>query len=520
MNIFHAVSVYQLLNVILYKRKYCVEQENCLILRELMLPKILNIKLLENEFNKIILYDDMWKAKTIATQEKNIVAYFDDLFNREQLSLENELLIVGCAHNTFGMYLSIKSINFVFLEDAAGLLSRPYILDDVNARQNNLKYRLIHKYELITGSNPCITGYVCDFLAQDVSFDEEKRMKSTDLCVVKELSLLSENERNELMSIFIDTTKRTLKSDALILLTQHFASLRTMSFEEQMSIYQIFIDYYLEGYNIIFKPHPDDVMFYPMLFTDVLVIREKFPAEFLPFIFDEKPSAIATISSTSSFSLRSSFDDVIEMGTSFEKDFIFTHRYFVAVELIKKISTCKKIATYGCNEIMLKQLLRDNVEGCCLQENIANDTMGEIAIIDKTEGVFEDTTRYILENIDKTSFIIMNTDNSYHFYNGLNKEVWNYLIPIVITKKKNCFNGDIHALDLEDEIIYFATQEERIKSMLKEIRINKSLEHCGMDISTVTLTEEQEKIKILEGMLEATEKRMLYHMKQNTEEKN
>ena len=53
--------------------------------------------------------------------------------------------------------------------------------------------------------------------------------------------------------------------------------------------------------------------------------------------------------------------------------------------------------------------------------------------------------------------------------------------------------------------------------MLKETSINKSLNHCGMNVSAKTLSDEQERIKILEGMLEATEKRMLFHMKQNEE---
>ena len=463
------------------------------------------------------MYVDTWKAKTTLTQEKNIVEYFDELLFKEGVNLENELIVVACAHNTFGMYLSIKEINFVFLEDAAGLLSRPHILDDVNSRQNQLKYKLIQKYGLITGDNPRIVGYVCDFLAQDENFSQEMKQKSTDLCVVKEISALEEEERLSLLGIFINTGKIELTQHAVILLTQHFASLRVLSFEEQMSIYQVFIDYYLKGYNVVFKPHPDDVMFYPMLFPESEIIREKFPAEFMPFVFDNKPMAIATISSTSSFSLRSAFDDVIEMGNDFEREYVFTHKYYVALELYKILSKNKEITTYGCNVKMLRQLLRGNGNDYILKEGNSSDLSTDVVIWDKTETMFEDANKYILEQIEKTSFILMNTNNSFDFYNGIDKEIWNYIIPVVISKKPNGYNPEIHTLDFKEEVIYVVTQNERIKKMLKETSINKSLNHCGMNVSAKTLSDEQERIKILEGMLEATEKRMLFHMKQNEE---
>ena len=324
MNYFHAVSVYQLINMILYRKKYCNNEENCLVIRDILIAKIRDMSYIENLFDKVVIYGDFWSEKEIEKQENFIVNYYDQLFDSQELDLQDSNIIVGCAHNTFGMYLSIKEIPFTFLEDAAGLLTRPEILDAINVKQNALKYEMICKYGLISGQSPVITRYMCDFVAQNENFNEEMKSRSIDFCVIKELNELDEDERRKIMHLFSDIERIDLNSNVMVILTQHFANLRSLLFEEQILIYQTFIDYYAGRYEIVLKPHPDDLLFYPMIFPDITIIKEKFPAEFLPFLFTNKPAAIATISSTSSFSLRSGFNNVVEMGTSFERD--FTHR--------------------------------------------------------------------------------------------------------------------------------------------------------------------------------------------------
>lgn len=54
--------------------------------------------------------------------------------------------------------------------------------------------------------------------------------------------------------------------------------------------------------------------------------------------------------------------------------------------------------------------------------------------------------------------------------------------------------------------------------MVKEMNIEKTLSHTGVKVSKVTLSPEQEKIKMLEGILAATERRLLYYIEK--EKKN
>ena len=48
--------------------------------------------------------------------------------------------------------------------------------------------------------------------------------------------------------------------------------------------------------------------------------------------------------------------------------------------------------------------------------------------------------------------------------------------------------------------------------MAQELNFTRVLDHTGMEISIEKLTPEQKQIKVLEGILEATEKRLLYYM--------
>ena len=44
------------------------------------------------------------------------------------------------------------------------------------------------------------------------------------------------------------------------------------------------------------------------------------------------------------------------------------------------------------------------------------------------------------------------------------------------------------------------------------MNVTKELDYTGIEISVTPMTDEQQRIKILEGILEATEKRLLYYI--------
>lgn len=507
MKYFHAVSVYQLINMLLYKKKFCDNEESCLILRNILVPKIQNMEYINSTFGSILIYQDYWRGKTEEEQESCIKAYFDELFQKQDLNIHNaETIVVGCAHNTFGMYLSMEGIPFFFLEDAAGLMSRHYILEEINQKQYTLKYQLICKYGLITGNNPNIQKYICDFQAQDECFTITPDLQYMDFCVVQELSALSESERKKIIEVFTDIQEIPIKENTLVLLTQHFANLRSLSFEEQILIYQLFIDYFTEGYNVIIKPHPDDLMYYPLLFPEIPIIKEKFPAEFLPFMFTEKPRAVATISSTSSFSLRGGFENIIEMGIGFEKDFVHIHKYYVVFRLYKYLFRNKKVVLVGCNRKMFMQLAGDEKDKMDVRMYEVGKRYREcLIVVDLCENISDD---FLHESLCSNDLVFINSDQSFAFYDCKDKGIWKFIMPILITQKAVLKESSRCVSDTESEVIYVATKKEGIKEMLKKFEIKKELKSSEIVVEVKPLSEEEEKIKVLEGILRATEIRL------------
>ena len=97
--------------------------------------------------------------------------------------------------------------------------------------------------------------------------------------------------------------------------------------------------------------------------------------------------------------------------------------------------------------------------------------------------------------------------------------MWQNIAPITLTKtavkdKKNYFFSD-----LKDETFYVYAEKELL-TMAKNTHIEKELPHVGVKVETApAMTPEQEKIKMLEGILAATEKRLLYYIDKEKNEK-
>src|SRR5690606_20591414 len=108
-------------------------------------------------------------------------------------------IIVGCAHNFFGIYLVAQNIEFTFLEDASGLLSRPNILRDIEKGIYLSKHHVCEKFGLYDGNNGLITKKICNFNTQVEGFSESD-IEHFD--VVKELGRLDHNIVNNINRFF------------------------------------------------------------------------------------------------------------------------------------------------------------------------------------------------------------------------------------------------------------------------------------------------------------------------------
>jgi len=391
-----------------------------------------------------------------------------------------------------------NKIKHNFWEDAAGLLSTPEILININRNGFPHLADFCEKEHLYDGTADGIEKRYCNYSAQKDGFDFEN---TVDFDVVKSFMALDEELQSTVIAFFSDVEKMSIKENAVLVLTQQLFSLRVLSFEEQALIYQLFIDYFIEEETVVFKPHPDDYMFYGILFPESTVIRKKFPAEFLPALFTNKPKKIATISSTAINNLRSYFDEALSLGPRFEKEFKSTHKYKVAYELKNQLFKDFALTSIGVN--------KSYKDAFKVSDNADSDK--HFVIIDKIasqdEYNYSNVITMLEDSSDNEVFAFINSSDDFCFYDIEHKSIWKNLVPVVIRKTK-LREDEFYDTEGEDTI-YIFSKNQSILEKIKEVKIAYELNHTGLAVSTVNLGAEERNILLLEALLAATESRLL-----------
>nr|MCR5763731.1 hypothetical protein [Treponema sp.] len=444
--------------------------------------------------------------------DKEIKKYFHSLIGNTSLY---EKIFCASGQHCFGLFLAITKTSFVFCEEAAGILSRPQILIDIDNGYVSRK-KVTKRYEelgLYDGTNSNITTLRCNIKAQKADFSTVgKNIENFD--VVEKILNLSGNDRNELISAFIENeTSFAINADVL-LLTQHYANNCILSFENQVLLYQYFVDYFFYDKKVVFKPHPEDILYYKKLFPQSEVIRQIFPSEFIPFIFDPKPKCVATVSSTGIYNLRGHFEECFELDVDFEKRFPFIHRYYTAFRIYDALKM--NVNKIGCNDILLEQFEK--------KYGASTEKQNTACVIDDIKSEEEEDRNKIISLLDNLNpndcAIFINSAGDFCWYDYFRKDLWQDIVPVVIQKSViNPQKEDFYA-STDEEVIYVYSKNKEILNMAKEIHIEKDLTNTNLKVTTAALSHEQERIKILEGMLAATERRLLLYInKENEAEK-
>lgn len=507
MVLYHVVSSYHILSAIVHSKHFGKEAD--LLIYDYIDVKFPQYRELDKYFRSVILCDINYVYQHgVASLEKYFERILPNLAQYEQI-------YVWAAHYSFGAFLAEKKVPFIFCEDGAGLLSRPQILRNVFIQQKPQDSQTAIEMGLVDGKNPMVSELLGNLNAQENGYVPAKKV--VDFDVVGVLCQMSEQDRAEIMNFFVSISSIQVKEHTVILLTQHFANLNMLSFEEQVLIYQIFVDYFLPTRNLVIKPHPDDFMYYHQLFPEAQVIREKFPSEFIPFLFDNQPDCVATISSTAIYNLRGHYPTVLELDNRYEQDFPMTHRYYAAVCLARLMG--KPVACVGANEVLVQRLL-DTLEGeipALAEKGTVSCTVLVDDLTQRGEEGRQEAVR-LLEELDTQSAVIfINSQADYCWYDYEQKDLWDFITPIVLEKKiRRPESQDLYA-DPSAEVIYFYSKNEEMRRMAQAAHIQKELPHTGIDWEQSVMTEEQERIKVLEGILAATEKRLLYYIEKERE---
>lgn len=516
MHLYHVITTYHLLSAMTMQA--ASSEKGVLLMSVWVKMKYPNYESLKKIFDQVIVYDAVYRYKN---DREETVRYFTELL--PFLNECTEIFVWG-AHYSFGIFITEQEIPFVFCEEAAGMHSRIDILqhiDDINPKVANL-YSYVKELGLYSGQCKMTKTILCNFAAQLDGFQQENMM---DFRVVETLMKLPEEQLHEIVNFFLEFRQIHVPKQSTIIFTQHLANLRLTTFNEQALIYQLLVDYFFSDRPIVIKPHPDDIMYYSRLFPDATIVRERFPSEFLPFLLDNQPQCVATIYSTAIYNLRGIYPDVFELDARFEKEFSKIHRYYVALQIVKNFG--EAVAIIGTYNILLRKLAEIEYlpQSCSLKPwEITSDTLIEnIIMIDDITLLGEEGRKRLHLHMRKKDaiFIFINSQADFCWYDLENKEFWEHIVPVVMQKKKlSGVSEDIFFSEEGEEILYVYARDKKILERIRNMEINKELSHTGVKLEKENLSEKEEHIKILEGILSATEKRLLYYINRVKELEN
>lgn len=491
MILFHVVTLYQLESCVVHKLRYH-NSEKTDILVSADLPEGLVKKLGATEnglFERVgVIHNG---GIVLTTRNEDAKAIIDEVDKYEKI-------YVGGCHYGFGKMLVEKEISFSVFEEACGVMCKPERLAGIVERLSKDWFDCVNSMGLIDASNPYIEEKLCSIKHQCPGFEDEK---AVDYNVAAEIGELSSSQIELLEDIFDAPRSISIPENSALVLTQHFANLTIMTWDEQKLIYTLLADYFLENYYLVFKTHPFDLMYYDELFENCIVIRERFPAELLPYILSNTPDCVATINSTAIKGIDSIISESVSFDIDFENEFKKIHKYYIAMEYCSQ-KACQNYSfySYEANKSVIDNFNKVNNYGFNECQELTLDEWS--CISGKTVIIIDDIDfESVDELMEKISIL---DDNAICIFLGILPINNEFVHPITISVFEN------NEMDHE-EMIYVYSKGESSKMN----DINKTLTNSHIVIFAEEQERDKKNIKILEGMLEATEKRLSYYIEKD-----
>lgn len=303
--LYHGVSSYQLLEVMLHRMLFHPDDWAALLLPDFIVGKYPQWeKLSRGFFQEVRLFPYL----TIPHGEESRVVE-DTAQAYESLELppleEFQRVHIAGAHFYFSLYALAKGVPVSFFEDAAGMLSRPEEAAGILAAKFPEHAALAQAHGLFSGENPLIREVFCCWDAQTGPVEVPGAL--WDFSVERALKVLPPKQRNHLVRFFVPHPLKTRANT--ILLTQQFSNLGLLSEDEQLEMYRQLGQTRLAGARLLVKKHPDDPLDYRQVFPGAEILEQPFPAELLPYVFrGRKPKRVVAFGSSGLANLEESFE--------------------------------------------------------------------------------------------------------------------------------------------------------------------------------------------------------------------
>ncbi|MDR1263007.1 MAG: alpha-2,8-polysialyltransferase family protein [Oscillospiraceae bacterium] len=454
-------------------------------------------------------------------------SFLDYLFSEKDIDVKkfDEIYVGGCQAS-FGIHLVEAGMSFTYFEEMAGMLSIPENLMaiDSSVDQYGVMFNPNHekalKYGIYHGTNPLFKKVVCDYSLQKPEVLAGLEGKTVDFnlpAALRELQRDDPEFLHELCWMFnVPDYIHFDENDALVF-TQHFSQLKQLTFEEHITLYQYFCDYFLNGYNLVFKPHPTDLMYYKKIFPNCEVIHQVFPSDLMPFVCNRRPALAATVWSSAIDNFGSFYDGKLKLTMDYLQSFSFAHSYFAALEFLRFAGLADNVCTIGVDSVHFDALARMNgyaihkIRHCSL---LTETDDGAAVVVGKADGFTASSWSGFMRR-RAGAVLFLDNDGGCAFIDAMRPDIDTIgVYPIRVRKTKQQDN-EFYSL-LEDEYLYVCSSDKETLRMAVNHTMSKVLEHSGLELEVkAPTTLEERRIMELEGMLNAYQRRLKAEVEKN-----
>ena len=521
MILYYALTTYHIQCCVLHRLKYRPDEKAVLLLSDIHRNSVAFLERYKNSgiFDDVILFEEATINNAVRRRQgkhtptkQNLRQTVKEVKKALPFDINSFDDVYLCPdHFPFGWFIISKHIKYHCFEEGCGVLSNNEFMLS-NMKRNKTQYELMNILGYFGNNKSCV-----EILADEQSQTEGyKNPKMSDFSVKRILETLSEDEFKRVFGFFGVSGKVNGKNKSLsLILTQHMANLGIMSLDNQHKLYTLFADYFLGDTHITVKPHPDDIAGrYGELFGDnATVLPFAMPSELLPYCIDGRVKTAIAANSTAVNSLGGFCDRMICFDNRILQTFDYLNRYYAVYKLIEIIGKDSSISTNADDRILTELALNDNVSLNINYTEIISQ-LDDITIISDNlseEQSIEDIYTFLTKMPKSECAVFLNENMRHIYFDGIHKEVFRHIRPIFITETD-------HSGKTKEEVIYLYSKNDKTLEKAENINLLKELKYTGLtiDIHSVSRSE-SEKIKMLEGVLEATEKRLNEYIKNKKE---
>lgn len=452
--------------------------------RELLCPgsDLHNKNLIINEIQKK--YDEVLGSNGVNIKEASAIYTVTDI------------------HGIFRFYLIQKNIKFIHITigDEKDLYARYRSTEAFKIGAITKEYmELLNENNVYYANNA-----LCEKLIVPEDILLKENFHSTDLKIVREnLSERLENIDREIainiLKCFdcelgdLEKIKNIVLSNSDGFIAPRIAAAGCYRYDrlQHTLLYQELVDFYMQDElkNLLIKPHPHNYIDWNKYFENAVVLNRSMPIELVNFSKNIRINKVVALETTAIKKIENKVNEIVLATESYAnyvhvilKLYISCYFYLKTTDhMILQVMGFKKDFFYN----FLKHVMKNNINNWSIQET-SNWEGKFFRIYNKLALCDVSNMSTVLTKMDNESIVVILNIPSVIPICNWNKNLFSDLVIFQI-RKQAIKENVIISLDLE-YIFIFAKSREK-KEQLKNMKVEKYLKACGVQIYAEALTE-------------------------------